>query len=169
MIRTRNILTTLLFAFFVIAEASFAAGSIVTQTVAYTIPAVYEISVTGAPSLTIVPPAAGDQLAEVTDSTAKYAITTNGSGMKITGKLAAAMPTGITLKINLTAPSVGASVGDVTFTAATAVDLVTGITQIAESNLGITYKMSATLDAVAVSSNMVVTLTITDTANTVFP
>ena len=132
-----------------------------TQTVTYSVNSINEISVTGAPSLTIVAPAAGSPLADAVDSTSTYAITTNGSGLKITGSLDAAMPTGLTLKINLTAPSVGASAGDVTFTAATAVDLVTGITQVAESNLGITYTMSATLAAVVVSNGTkIVTLTI---------
>lgn len=146
------------------------AGSIANQTVLYTVPAIYEIAVTGAPTLTIAAPAAGALPTEVTDSTsAKYAITTNGSGLKITGKLADAMPTGVILKINIANPTTGLPTSDVTFTAATAVDLVTGVTQIAASNLAITYKLSTTLAAVVVSSSKVVTLTITDTANTVFP
>lgn len=137
------------------------AGDSTTQTVTYSVNSINEISVTGAPSLTIVAPAAGSPLADAVDSTSTYAITTNGSGLKITGSLGAAMPTGITLKANLTAPSVGASAGVVTFTAATAVNLVTGITQVAESGLGITYTMSATLAAVVVANaTTIVTLTI---------
>ncbi|PKL42450.1 MAG: hypothetical protein CVV41_14675 [Candidatus Riflebacteria bacterium HGW-Riflebacteria-1] len=137
------------------------AGDSTTQIVTYSVNSINEISVTGAPTLTIIAPAAGSLLADAEDSTTTYAITTNGSGLKITGSLADAMPTGVDLRIHLIAPSVGASAGVVTFTAATAVTLVTGITQVAESGLGITYTMSASLAAGAIpSATKVVTLTI---------
>lgn len=138
------------------------AGNTADQTVTYEVTAINEISVSGNPSaLTVSAATAGSQPDEVTDSTTTYAITTNQS-KKITGILNSAMPSGVTLKINLVAPTGGTSASDVSLLA-TAADLVTGITPVAESGKTITYKLSATVAAgVVASANKTVTLTIAD-------
>jgi hypothetical protein len=134
-----------------------------TQTVTYEVTAINEITVSGNPGpLTVSAATAGSQPDEVSDSTTTYAITTNES-KKITGILDSAMPAGVTLKINLEAPTGGTNVPDVTLTGVAA-DLVTGIVPVAEGTLAITYKLSATVTAGVVASAIkTVTLTIADT------
>jgi lipoprotein-anchoring transpeptidase ErfK/SrfK len=68
------------------------AGDSTTQIVTYSVNSINEISVTGAPTLTIIAPAAGSLLADAEDSTTTYAITTNGSGLKITGSQSVPAP-----------------------------------------------------------------------------
>ena len=66
-----------------------------------------------------------------------------------------------TLQVNLGAPTGGSSSGDVTLST-TAADLVTGITQRAESGLTVSYTLSATVAAgVVASDTRTVTLTLT--------
>ncbi|PKL47494.1 MAG: hypothetical protein CVV42_12955 [Candidatus Riflebacteria bacterium HGW-Riflebacteria-2] len=138
------------------------AGATADQTVTYEVTAINEISVSGNPAaLTVSTAVAGAEPDEVSDSTTTYAITTNQS-KKITGVLDTAMPAGVTLKINLVAPTGGTTVTDVTLLG-TATDLVTGISPVAESGKTITYKLSATVAAgVVASANKTVTLTIAD-------
>lgn len=132
-----------------------------TQTVTYAVNSIDQVSVTGAPSLTIVAPAAGSAPADVTDATGRYALTTNGTNRKITASLGTGleMPTGLTLKVALSAPSVGTSAGSVALIA-TAVDLVTGISNLDQSNLTMTYTLSATSAAVTQTGTRTVTYTI---------
>ncbi len=134
------------------------------QTVTFEVQATNAISVSGSPTLTISTATAGSQPTDYTDSsTAKYNITTNETGKKITAKIDSNMPTGTTLKVNLTAPSTGTSAGAQELTE-TAIDVVTGIGQVAESNLPITYTFSATVSAgVVTSSTRTVTFTLTST------
>jgi len=139
-------------------------GDTATQTLACEVQAINEISVSGEPvTLAVTAATAGSQPDSVTDDTTTYAITTNGTDKKITGAVDPAMPTGVTLKINLAAPTgAGTSSGDITL-AITSADLVTGITQVAETEMKITYTLSATVDAgVVASDTRTVTLTITD-------
>jgi hypothetical protein len=71
------------------------------------------------------------------------------------------MPAGLTLFSNLGAPTGAASVG-VMALGTVAVDLVTGITKIAQSGMMVTYSLSATAAAgVVASSSRIVTYTIT--------
>jgi hypothetical protein len=144
------------------AGALFASDS-ANQTVTYEVTAINEISTSGNPgALTVSAATAGSQPDEVSDAATTYAITTNGTSKKITGILDTAMPTGMTLKVDLIAPTGGTNIPDVTLTAVAA-DLVTGITQVAESGKAITYKLSATVAAgVVTSANKTVTLTIAD-------
>jgi len=80
--------------------------------------------------------------------------------MKITAKIDTNMPTGLTLMVNLGAPSVGDSAGDVALST-TAASVVTGISQVAGSST-ITYTLSATPAAEVGSGSRTVTFTLTD-------
>jgi hypothetical protein len=137
------------------------AGSSDTQTVTYEVTAINEISVSGNPgALTVSAATAGSQPDEVSEATTTYSITTNESNKKITGAINTAMPSGVTLKINLVAPTGASSAGDVSLNG-TAADLVTGIATLAEGAKTITYKLSATaLAGVVASAQKTVTLTI---------
>jgi hypothetical protein len=132
-----------------------------TQIVTFQVNAISQISVAGAPSLTINTAVAGSAPTSVTDNVSTWAVTTNQSTAKITGSLSAAMPAGLTLSANLAAPA-GASSAGLTALAAGAVDLVTGITKLNASGLGLTYQLDATAAAgVVASSTRTVTYTIT--------
>lgn len=115
-----------------------------TATATYEVKAINEVSVSGAPAALVISTAA--QLAGVTDKSTTWAVTTNESSKKVTGSIDTAMPAGVTLSVNLTAPSVGTSAGSKALGIA-AVDLVTGITQVEGSALGVTYTLSATPSA----------------------
>jgi hypothetical protein len=134
----------------------------VTQTVAYQVNAINQISVSGAPSLTITTATAGSAPTSVTSVVATWSVTTNQTTAKITGSIGAAMPSGLTLSANLTAPPGGSTSAGLKALGTTAVDLVTGITKLNASGLGITYQLDATAAAGVVSSaNATVTYTIT--------
>ncbi len=139
------------------------ASNVATQTVTFQVMAINEISVSGNPAAMIVSTAtAGSQPDQVTNALTSYNITTNGTSKKVTGAIDSAMPAGVTLTINLAAPTGATSAGDVSLTA-TAQNLVTAITQRAEATKTITYKLSATVAAGTVASaSRTVTLTVTD-------
>ena len=144
---------------FVASAAAFAQTA--TQIVTFQVNAINQISVAGAPSLTITTAVAGSAPTSVTDNVSTWAVTTNQSTAKITGSLSAAMPAGLTLSANLGAPA-GATSAGLTALTATAVDLVTGITKLNASGLGLTYQLDATSAAGVVSSSTrTVTYTIT--------
>lgn len=134
-----------------------------TSTVTYEVTAINEISVSGAPSLTVNAAVAGSAPTAVTDTASSWAVTTNDNsvnGMKITAAIDTAMPTGVTLTANLTAPTGATSAGALTL-GVTAVNAVTGIKLLNESALGITYQLSATSAAgVVVSATKTITYTI---------
>ncbi|MBM3475549.1 MAG: hypothetical protein FJX75_19970 [Armatimonadetes bacterium] len=139
------------------------AANTANQTVTFQVSAINEISVSGNPgALTVSTATAGAEPDQVTDATTTYNLTTNGNNKKITGALDTAMPSDVTLKVNLAAPTGGTSAGDVTLSA-TAQNLVTGVSKKAEGTKGITYKLSATVAAGVVSqATRTVTLTVTD-------
>lgn len=131
------------------------------HTVTFEVKAINQIAITGSPSLTITTAVAGTAPTSVTDATATWAVTTNQTGAKITASIPTAMPTGLTLSANLVAPTLATSAGFLSLSA-TAVDLVTGITKLAQGSLGISYKLDATAAAgVIASATRVVTYTIT--------
>jgi hypothetical protein len=131
-----------------------------TQTVTFQVNAINQIAFTGSPSLTITTAVAGSAPTSVTDASASWAVTTNQTGAKISASMPA-MPAGLTLSSSLTAPTGGTSVGFLALSA-TAVDLVTGITKIAQGALGVSYKLDATAAAgVVASGTRIVTYTIT--------
>ena len=145
----------------VVVTASLAQAQSGSQTVTYAVNAINQIAFTGAPSLTITTATAGSAPTSVTDASATWAVTTNQSGAKITASIATAMPSGLTLSASLAAPA-GASSASYLSLSTTAVDLVTGITKLAQSALGVSYQLDATPAAgVVTSATRVVTYTIT--------
>jgi hypothetical protein len=138
------------------------AGPTANQNVSFQIGAINELAVSGNPSTLIINSAtAGSQPNPATDATTTYALTTNGSGKKITGQIDTNMPTGTALKVLLAAPS-GASSTQQTLSSTTAVNLVTGVAKKAESGLGISYEFDATVDAGELSDSRTVTFTLTN-------
>jgi hypothetical protein len=137
------------------------ASDTATQMVTYQVEAINELSVSGNPEALIINAAvAGAAPTSVNNDATTYAITTNETGRKITGAIGTAMPAGVTLTANLTAPTGGSSTGAVTLTTV-AQDLVTGISTLNESGKGITFDLSATSAAgVVASANTTLTLTI---------
>ena len=139
------------------------AATSATQTVTYAVSAINAITVSGNPAaLTVNAATAGSAPTSVSDATTTYAITTNETGKKITGATNTDMPAGLTLTVNLVAPTGGSSAG-ATSLSSIAADLVTGITTLNESGKTITYNLSATSAAGVVgSASKTVTLTIVD-------
>lgn len=137
------------------------AATTATATVTYTISSISAISVSGNPGALVVNSAvAGSQPTSATDSTTTYSVTTNGTSQKITGSIDTTMPSGSSLSINLTAPSGATSSGSVALTT-TAQNLVTGISNVAQANMPITYTLNADVSAAAASGQTrTVTLTI---------
>jgi cytoskeletal protein RodZ len=148
---------------FILGLSGLAMAGTATQTVTIVVSAINAISVSGPPgTLTVNAATAGSQPTPVSDNTTTYNITTNavsGSPVKITGVLSAALPTGLTLTINLAAPSTGTSLGAVALSA-TPASLVTGIYQDINSSLMITYTASATVAAPIGTTSETVTLTL---------
>lgn len=138
-----------------------ALGQTATQVVTFQVDPVNQIAVSGAPSLVINSATAGSGPASVQSAGAAWAVTTNQTGAKITASIASALPAGVTLSVDLAAPAGGSSAGSQPL-GVTAVDLVTGITKLAQGGLGVTYTLGATAAAgVVASTSRVVTYTIT--------
>jgi hypothetical protein len=133
-----------------------------TQTVTFAVNSINKIAASGSPSLTITTATAGSQPTQATFTTATYDITTNDSTRKITIEINADMPTGVTLKANLTAPTAsGLSAGAVTLSHTTPLDAVTGITQVAQAGIAMAYTLDALVTAgVVASDTRTVTLTV---------
>jgi hypothetical protein len=139
------------------------AANTATQTVTYEVQAINEITVDGAPSLTIDSATAGSAPDSVSDNSTTYSITTNESSKKITAAIDTAMETGLTLEVELAAPTGGGTSAAAQSLSATPVDVVTAIAPVAESGLTITYTLDATVAAgVVASSTKTVTFTLTD-------
>lgn len=123
-----------------------------TATVTYTISSISAITVSGNPgALNITSATAGSALPTATDTSTTYAVTTNASAQKVTGALTTNMPSGVTLAVTLAAPTGGTSAGAVNLTNV-AQSLVTGITDVAQAGLQITYALSASLTATPVAA-----------------
>jgi hypothetical protein len=139
---------------------SAASAQTATQTVTFQVDAINQIAFTGSPSLVINTATAGSGPTAATAG-ATWAVTTNQTGSKITASIGSAMPAGVTLSVNLAAPS-GASSAGAQALSTTAVDLVTGLTKVAQGALGVTYSLDATAAAgVVASTSRTVTFTIT--------
>lgn len=131
-----------------------------TQSVTFQVDAINQISLSGSPSLVINTATAGSNPTQAS-AAASWAVTTNQSGAKITASINSAMPAGLTLQVNLSAPAGGTSAGAQTLST-TAVDVVTGITKLAQSGISVGYTLDATPAAGVVSStSRTVTYTIT--------
>jgi hypothetical protein len=112
------------------------------------------LSISGNPgTLTISTATAGSNPNSASDSSTTYNLsTTTGSTRTITGKISSNMPTGVTLKVQLAAPSGATSAGSKAMSTA-AVNLVTSIPiNASANNLSITYTFSATAAAAPVAS-----------------
>jgi hypothetical protein len=154
---TRSVIALALVTF----AAASAQAQTANQTVTFAVNAINQIAFVGAPSLTITTAVAGSAPTSATDNTASWAVTTNQTGAKITASIPSIMPAGLTLSSSLAAPGGATSAGFQPL-ALVAVDLVTGITKLAQGALGVTYKLDATVAAgVVASGTRIVTYTIT--------
>lgn len=143
-----------------LSAASVAQAQTSTQNVTFQVNAVNQIAVAGSPSLTVNTATAGSAPTAATAS-ATWAVTTNQSNAKVTASLDSDMPSGLTLSVDMGAPT-GASSAGATALSSVSVDLVTGITKLAQGALSIGYSLSATTAAGVVSStSRTVTYTIT--------
>lgn len=143
-----------------IAIGSKAEAQQATQDVTFEVQAINQIAFTGSPSLVISSATAGGAPTSAT-ANASYAITTNETNRKITAEINSALPAGVTLSVSLAAPAGGASAGAVSL-GTTAQDVVTGISPVNASGLGVTYTLSATAAAgVVPSGTRTVTYTVT--------
>jgi len=133
-----------------------------TQTVNFSVSAINQVSVSAASTtLAITTAVAGSAPTSVSSTGLTWAVTTNQSTAKITASLGTAMPTGLTLSATLGAPAGGTSAG-IKPLALAAVDLVTGVTKVAQAAMALTYTLDATPAAgVVAASSTVVTYTIT--------
>lgn len=152
-----RILATMAF----LGAATVAQAQTATQNVTIQVNAINQIAVTGgSPSLAISTATAGSDPTDATASVS-WAITTNQSNQKITASIDVALPANVSLAASLVAPSGATSAGSQALSI-TAVDLVTGISTLAASGLGLTYTLSATPEAgVVASTTRTVTYTIT--------
>lgn len=151
----------ILTAAWILASAATVAGAqTATQTVTFQVDAINQIAFSGSPSLVISTATAGSNPTSA-NAAGTWAVTTNQTGSKITASIGSNMPSGLTLSVNVGAPSVGSSTGAQTLST-TAVDVVTGITKHAQSGMSVSYSLSATAAAGVVSStSRTVTYTIT--------
>jgi hypothetical protein len=143
--------------------ATRAASAQVTQTVTFQVNAINQIAFSGSPSLLINTATAGSAPTSAT-ANATWAVTTNQTGAKITASINSAMPAGLTLSVDLAAPT-GATGAGSTALGTTSVDVVTGITKLAQGALGVTYTLDAT-PAAGVQSSTTRTVTYTITGGT---
>jgi opacity protein-like surface antigen len=140
--------------------ATAASAQTATQVVTFQVDAINQIAFAGSPSLVINTATAGSNPTSAT-AAGTWAVTTNQLNQKITASIGAAMPAGLTLSVMLTAPAGSTSFGGTLST--TAVDLVTGIAQLAQNGLAVNYTLSATPAAgVVASTTRTVTYTITN-------
>lgn len=139
-----------------------ASAQTATQSVTFHVDTVNVISVSGDPgNLVINSATAGSAPDDATDASTSWAVTTNLSSQKLTASLGTSMPSGVTLSLNLTAPTGGTSTGDVALST-TDQDVVTGVSTLNESGLAVNYTLSATAAAgVVAETTKTATLTIT--------
>lgn len=154
---TRRLLSTIAL---VLASAPALSAQTANQIVTFQVDAINQIGFSGSPSLVINAATAGSNPSDATAG-ASWAVTTNQNNAKITASIGSAMPAGLTLSVNLAAPGGATSAGAQSLST-TAIDVVTGITRLAQSALSVTYTLAATPAAGVVSSTTrTVTYTIT--------
>lgn len=128
-----------------------ASAQTATQTVTFEVQAINQISVSGNPStLSVNTATAGSAPTSASNNSTTWAITTNELSKKVTAAINSNMPTGVTLSVNLAAPT-GASSSTVSLSTV-AGDAVTGISQLNQGSLIITYTLAATTTAGTVAS-----------------
>jgi hypothetical protein len=135
------------------------AQSSATQDVSFEVQAINQIAFNGSPSLVITSATTGGAPTSAT-ANATYDITSNDVNRSITAQLDSDMPSGVTLSVNLAAPSGATSAGEVLL-GTLGTDLVTGINTVNASGLNVTYTLRATAAAgVVPSTTRTVTYTI---------
>jgi opacity protein-like surface antigen len=137
------------------------ASAQVTQQVNIAVNGISQIAVTGgAQTLTISTAVAGSALTNATASVT-WAVTTNQTNQKLSASIDANMPAGLNLQVQAEAPTAGGLSTGPNSLSTSAVDLVSGFSQLAESGLDLTYTLSASLTAAVASMSRTVTYTIT--------
>ena len=130
------------------------------QQVSINVAEIAVIAVQGQINMTINSAVAG-QAPDAVTASATYAVTTNGKNKKISAKLDRNMSSGLTLFATMDAPSKARSAGKVELTNRS-VDLVSRISNVNESGLGLTYEAVATVDATPDTYVRTITYTITN-------
>jgi hypothetical protein len=153
---------TSLAALFVLSQAGLLYSSnTATQTVTFSIAPICEMCVSGdPPPLNASSTSPGYDPIDVVDNSTYYMVTTNGSSQTLTASLSSVMPAGTYLNLIGDAPTGATSVGSVYLDTTDQV-LVTGISQIAQSNLMLTYVFQSTTVAGTLSpTSRIVTFTL---------
>ena len=125
-----------------------------TAVVTYEVESITQLGLAGAASVTIVAGTAGQGLPSVIDSTGVTYDITNNAGAdskKLIGKINTSMPANTVLSVNVTAPS-GALSADFVALTTSDQDLVTGIDNVNEAGVAISFKLEATVAAGIVAS-----------------
>jgi len=148
----------LLFAAFT--SNAFAQANVASQQVTINVAEIAVIAVQGNINMTINSATAG-QAPEAASASATYAVSTNGTQNKISAALDVDMPTGLTLNATMDAPTGANSQGKQSLSQS-AIDLVTNITRVRGSGLGLAYEALATVDASPDAYVRTVTYTITN-------
>lgn len=131
-----------------------------TQVVRFQVIPVSQVSVSGNPTPLLVNTASAGSASTTAAATGTtYAITTNEVNQKITASLDQDMPAGVTLELQLAAPSGAVSAGSVALRRAGA-DVVTGISSTTASALPVTYRLIASPQVRVPAASRTVTLTI---------
>lgn len=120
-------------------------------TVTYEVTAITQLNLNGAASLTIIAGTAGAGLPSMTASGVTYDIANNDGSRKLVGKINEVMPAGTTLSVDVTAPSGALSAGFVALIASD-LELVTGIGNVDEALVPMTFKLEATVAAGVIAS-----------------
>lgn len=152
----KKYLSVLLFSGLLAGASALSASSTANVTVTINVLSENDITFSGNPATFNVNPGNSPQ----TDTTTTYSVITNQSNQRISALIAPALPSGVSLAVNLTAPTGATSLGLVTLTTSSQ-NLVTGITQLSQSGLGVTYSVSVTPTATVASGiQTVVTYTL---------
>ena len=131
--------------------------------VTVTVSAINELTVSGNIVITIDAAVAGQPPTFETDNTSTMSYTTNSAtNKKVTGQYSVTGgEIGLTFEATVTSTS-GASAGQVTLIAASATDVITGLTQCADADETLTYEVTATVGAGVGDHVYTVTYTLTD-------
>lgn len=129
------------------------ASTTATVVVTFSIASINAISFSGNPAPLVVNSAtAGQQPTTAVDMTTTYSVTTNSAdALTVTAELDAAMPQGTELAVELTAPTGATSLGEVALTT-TPVNLLTGISSVAQTGLVVCYELEADVTATPVTN-----------------
>lgn len=138
----KQLLNLLAFSAMLTGFSTLSAANTALVTVTFNILAEDDIAFSGNPGIFNLTPGNSP----VTDNSTTYSVTTNQNNQRISALINSALPTGVTLAVDLTAPAGATSLGLVNLTTVSA-NLVTGITDVDQSGLLVTYSMSASPSA----------------------